>query len=756
MRAARIACAAWLCVLIAPPAHADVTVRARLARSQIIEGETTSLEVIVEGAVGNVSDPRFDLPSGIEMLGFSGRMQNMSWVNGRSTASTGFRYELAGARQGSYRIGPIGVRVGGQVVQSGTVALTVVPEHRSLSETRGRGPASLLVDASPQSPVVGQPVTLRVRLVQRANLAEDPSYTPPGTPGFWADRSSQPESYYADEAGSRVLVTETRTRLYPLAAGTATIGSAAATLTIALPFAPNDPFTWLSRSAPRREVALRSDPVSVQVQRLPGGAPAEFDGAVGTFEVSWRCDRRTTPQDVPITVWMDVRGAGNLPLVRTPSLDIPEADAFSSTVQDSFGPAGSEAGRRRFQWTVLGRHPGKLMLNGPSFSWYDYAQHVYVTADLQPLEVEVLLPTRAEGADASGFPLVFVEHPLDPFPHPARPWSAALAGVLAGAGVLGIRRERVRRRRAEAPDPTWMEGLKHARGASFLTAADRAIQALEQRGENVTDMRRRVESARFGGVAVDEGSLRRGLFQRFARASDGGKGPPWLIPLSIGAIVAGLAIALLAVPRPGDERMVQRAQSADRLAREGDVDGASAEWRALWRAGSRSAGLAARLAWTAMNAGRLAEASAWAGRGWALGGQPRERSLVWVTHQIRDAGGLEGFTPGRLPVGTLEWAILALLLGLAAGWAPRRVAMGLMTAAVLCAAIPPAEHWVASHTPRAVTRQPIELEGAGVELSAGQMVVIKERTGGRAWVRAGNGVEGWLPAGGLIPVGRTP
>ena len=87
--------------------------------------------------------------------------------------------------------------------------------------------------------------------------------------------------------------------------------------------------------------------------------PGGFSGAVGNFQLSWTADRARTSRDVPITVRLDVRGKGNLPLVRTPPLSGSDFEVFASTVEDSLGPPGNVGpGRKRFQWTLLPRHEG--------------------------------------------------------------------------------------------------------------------------------------------------------------------------------------------------------------------------------------------------------------------------------------------------------------------------------------------------------------------------------------------------------------
>ncbi len=359
------ACALLAGLLASPPrAGAAVEVRAAFDRSRIAAGESATLQVVVSGAAGGIAEPTFDLPAGVELLG-TARAQNFSFVNGRTSLETVFRYEIGAGRAGSYAVGPVRVRVGGKIYETPPVALTVESSAPQLGAggsrevPRGTPPASLDVDVRPRDPWVGEPITLRVRLVQRQALAEDPQYQPPSTSGFWAEPPSRPESYYADEGGRRVLVTETRARLHPLAAGVATIGPALAELTLASGGA-FDPFAWPISG--RRRFEVRSQPVQVRVRALPDGAPPGFDGAVGGFRLSWSADRDHTAQDVPVTVELDVRGTGNLPMIHTPPLESDDCEVFGGPVDDSLSVPGSDApSRRSFRWTLLPRRTGTVV-----------------------------------------------------------------------------------------------------------------------------------------------------------------------------------------------------------------------------------------------------------------------------------------------------------------------------------------------------------------------------------------------------------
>src|SRR3989442_926767 len=92
-------------------------VQARLERSNLTVGESTPLEIIVKGATLNIGEPQFDVPDGLQVLA-SSRQQNFSWVNGKGSTETVFRFEIAPIRAGTFTVGPIRIKVGDQFFQS--------------------------------------------------------------------------------------------------------------------------------------------------------------------------------------------------------------------------------------------------------------------------------------------------------------------------------------------------------------------------------------------------------------------------------------------------------------------------------------------------------------------------------------------------------------------------------------------------------------------------------------------------------------
>lgn len=722
-------------------------VEAKLSAGTVSAGNTVTMFVIVTNPSGGTGDPAFAMPQGLTLLA-SDRAQNFSWENGRSTTVVQFQYEIGADNPGDYRIGPIRVRVGSVDYLSDALPLKVT--RTSTTPLAGAGvpsgaPARLVVEVSPQRPYVGQLVQLSMRLVQTSDLADSRAYSAPATPGFWSESWGEPVEYRAQVSGRLAGVTERRARLYPLAPGTATIGSASL---VVLP-APRNDDDFFGRGM-ARPVEIRSDSVRVAVRPLPGGAPPGFENAVGDFNVSWGLDRGHTSQDEAVTLRLDVRGTGNLPLLHTPPLDLPDFEVFASTVDDSFAPSGEIApGRRRFQWTLLPRRAGTLQLEAPAFAWFEPVPGAWRSAALPPLSITVLSARpSAASADDGLFPRELSLEPARPGRRAGLPWAFGVAGLLIGIALRLWRStmgaDTLASERAKQREYLRAVGLAH--GPDFWRAADEAATWAEARGERVSVLKQDIAVARYGGTGATEGDVRRRLVERVSVAVPGApaRTPRRLMALAL----VGLAVAVgwIGWPQPGNLRYADRARAADQLARERKLVAARAEWQRLWNEGGPDAALAARLSWSALAADRVPEAATWAMRGRA--GEARSAALQWVTGRVREAGGLVGAESGEWPVRTLEWAGLAFACALLAPLGIGRWWNGatLLALAIAAAAAPPFFHARLLRTPFGVVQVLTPLEGAGIDLDPGQVVHIVNREGDRTRVLAGRGAEGQVPA----------
>ncbi len=754
---AALSLAAALACVVGPARAAGVS--AQLDRERTGVGEPVTLVVAIDGA-DDAEDPHVAVQPGLT-LALTGRARNFSWVNGRTSNRLQFSYEVFAQQAGRYTIGPVTVRVNGQELRSGTVTLVVdaVPQGGGPGGAAAPGrsraepaPASLELTVEPADPYVGQPVMLRARLVQRAPFAEDPVYTPPSATGFWTDTPSRPSSYYSDEPSGRVLVTETRMRMFPLASGDATIGEAVAQVVFAIGD-PMDPFSALGGG--RREYTLRSAPVPVHVRALPPGAPTGYTGAVGEFDVRWVADRERSARDVPFTLRLVVRGKGNIPLITVPTFAPPGFEVFAQTSDDSLGPAGEWGpGRKLFQWTVLARREGPASIAPPEFSWFDPADGRYHEAH-PPAVALAIGPAAYPGGASSpgGYPAALVEQPVRAGARPVQPWAWALAGGALGAALTLARRSArsggVAPERARALE--WLRVIETDSGAGFWRAAEAASEWLATRGGAVAGLADEIRRARYGGATADPEAVRARLRERVAAALPPipGGATPRMVALAI-AVAATVVFALLGwgPPMPGSAGALRTAENS---ARKGDLGSARAAWEEAWDAGLRTPPLAARLTWVSLQLGDVGRATVWAMRGRRA--EPRDPALVNMAARAREAGGLLGAPLERWPVRRIEWAIAALALAFAAGalWPRQGLAWTLGILALGCGLVSEVEALAIRLRPLAVVTRSCTLEPGGLELQPGQVVRITGTRGDETQVRAGE-ERGQVPAGALEAV----
>ena len=146
-----------------------------------------------------------------------------------------------------------------------------MPSHRLRSRSSSRRPSTT------SRPYLGQQITyvfkayLRSDLSLSADQLDRLRYVPPNFSGFWTYQPTEPDEYIEAVDSSDYRVVEIQTALFPSVVGTVEIG--ASTLTVPA-----------SSSGPPN--ILESAPVIVDVRPLPPGAPAGFEGAVGSFDIS--------------------------------------------------------------------------------------------------------------------------------------------------------------------------------------------------------------------------------------------------------------------------------------------------------------------------------------------------------------------------------------------------------------------------------------------------------------------------------------
>ncbi|HSN73990.1 MAG TPA: BatD family protein [Anaerolineae bacterium] len=421
-----------LTTLALPVAAQGSRVSATVDRTDVGLGETVTLSIAVEGADNQPALPPLD---DFQVVGTSSGMQMRS-VNGVTTTEAVTQYALQPLRAGDLTIPSFQIVVAGQVVGSTEPIVVNVTQGSStppqaqpgsalppMFPNSGSGLADLLglVDQMLQnSSALGSlsggqtPVTPSSSLQQiptppalqgqdyyaealvdkttpyqgeqvlytlRFYRAIDPfgriEYKAPTFNGSWSKALPDQTGYTTEAAGRTYMVTELQHALFPMVAGEVVIDSARLTL-------PGD---FLGASG----VEVASDPVALDVQPLPAGAPASFQGAVGQFDMESEVDKAEATVGDAITQRVVISGVGNVEQITDPMwAEDPAWRAFdSNSTTDTQFRDGLLTGERRIERMLVPTEPGELTLPGAEFSYFDPAASEYRTISTEPVTLAV-------------------------------------------------------------------------------------------------------------------------------------------------------------------------------------------------------------------------------------------------------------------------------------------------------------------------------------------------------------------------------
>ena len=89
-------------------------------------GDQLTLTLVVTGNVQKIPEPKVRNVGDFAPYA-SGRSQNITFVNGAVTATTQFNFVLVPKKVGTFKIGPAELEIGGQLIGTPPIAVTVLP-----------------------------------------------------------------------------------------------------------------------------------------------------------------------------------------------------------------------------------------------------------------------------------------------------------------------------------------------------------------------------------------------------------------------------------------------------------------------------------------------------------------------------------------------------------------------------------------------------------------------------------------------------
>jgi hypothetical protein len=330
------------------------------------------------------------------------------------------RYRLKPQRTGRLRIAPARLKIDGKDYETNELAIEVLaagqqpppaapntptPDPQGGSGAPGfsppdgalaREPTFLHVVVDRQKVKLGEQVTVTWLLYTRSDVLKfEPK--PPKLDGFWVETLFEPRSYFTyheEMVGGReyAVATVAKRALFPTRAGRLTIP----------PYEAEVATMFTSFSAPLK---LRSSPVAIEVDALPGGAPPGFDNAyVGNFAIETSVDRDTVPAGEALTLTLVVRGDGAIRRARVPPLSV---DGFRVTPPRDFDERIDTTtdivrGERRYPYLLTPTRGGSLPIGPIELPFYDAAARKYDVARAEAITVKVIGDPQAATAQSLG------------------------------------------------------------------------------------------------------------------------------------------------------------------------------------------------------------------------------------------------------------------------------------------------------------------------------------------------------------------
>lgn len=126
---------------------------------------------------------------------------------------------------------------------------------------------------------------------------------------------------------------------------------------------------------------LATNPVKVDVQSLPQPRPSDFSNAVGSFSMLPSISSTHVKANDAITLTLDISGAGNLKLIKTPEIKLPpDFEEYDPKIINNFRISSNGLiGSKKIEYLFIPRYQGTFTIEPLVFTYFDINTKSYKT-----------------------------------------------------------------------------------------------------------------------------------------------------------------------------------------------------------------------------------------------------------------------------------------------------------------------------------------------------------------------------------------
>jgi hypothetical protein len=371
-----------------------------------------------------------ELPTipGLQMT-VGGESRSYNFVNGVSSSSISRNVIITPTQPGEYRIPSMKVEIDGQVLTSQPLILKVSKPEAQATDKSGEQLAFFKLNLPKKEVYVGEVFQVEFQCYIREGVANAENILqsfdqfngcPVKAEGVSIIRTAHAQRRRVRVGNGIYGVSTLVTALTPVKAGPLSISSLDVPLTLQLPAQGQrrrdpffDPF-GMFQNYEERKATISAEPIEATVLLLPKeGAPAGFNGAVGTYTMTVTAGPTNVAAGDPITVRVVLTGRGALD-----ALALPQQSAWTdfktyppTTKVETTDPLGLQ-GSKVFEQVVIPQTADLKELPSVSFAYFDSDQKRYQTLT-QPA---IALIVRPGGSSAQPSVLTSARAPQEPAP----------------------------------------------------------------------------------------------------------------------------------------------------------------------------------------------------------------------------------------------------------------------------------------------------------------------------------------------------
>ena len=372
------------------------TFTASLDRDTIALGESATLTLSFEGGQPKLISS-FPAISNLHITD-RGSRQNINIENTHMSSSISETYELTPTQTGEYLIPAFKAEVGGQILTSEPLKLSVVkPNTPTVTDVNSGSEVAFMKLTLPEDKFyVGEVFTVQLQLFLRNDVQNYGEWKLTGNPadGFVFGKSV-PGNKYRTQIGNRVYtVISESIACTVVKSGALTLGPVTGSVVVVLPSSnqSGDPFFQrFFNTGEQKQVLLATDTLNAESLPLPAeGAPANFNGTVGDYSMTVTAGPTNVAVGDPITVRIQISGHGALDALTLP--DQPawrDFKAYPPTQNLKTTDQLGIEGVKTFEQIVTPQNTDVHELPAFSFSFFDPGAKTYRTLTQPPVQLAV-------------------------------------------------------------------------------------------------------------------------------------------------------------------------------------------------------------------------------------------------------------------------------------------------------------------------------------------------------------------------------